>query len=57
MVLGMRGMHRMNGAPGQAETSDERKADRRRSLRLWVLMGVLTLALTALAMIAPSPLG
>jgi len=53
----MRGMHRMNGATGQAETSNERKSDRRRSLRLWVLIGVLTLALTALAMIAPSPFG
>ncbi len=53
--MGMRGMHRMNGDTGPARTSGERLADRTRSRRLWLLIGFLTVALTALAVIAPFP--
>ncbi len=53
--MGMRGMHRMNGTTLPVATREERDADRRRSLRLWLLIGFLTLALTALAVITPIP--
>ena len=53
--MGMRGMHRMNGTTFPVATSEERLADGRRSLRLWLLIGFLTLAWTALAIITPFP--
>lgn len=51
--MGMRGVHRMNGDPGDAATTEDRAADRQRSLALWALVGVVTLGLTGLAMLFP----
>ena len=53
MVLGMRGMHRMNGETCPVPTPEDREADRRRSFRLWILTGVLTLVWTGLAVVFP----
>jgi hypothetical protein len=51
----MRGMHRMNGETRRVPTPEDRKADRRRSFRLWLLTGALTLACTGLAVVFPYP--
>ena len=51
----MRGMHRMNGETYPVPTREKRESDRRRSLRLWLVAGFVTLALTGLAIILPFP--
>lgn len=51
--MGMRGLHRMNGATGGANTSQEREKDRRRSLALWLLVGLLTITATGLVLLVP----
>jgi len=53
--MGMRGMHRMNGETCPVPTREDREADRRRSVRLWLLIGLLTSALTGLAVVIPLP--
>jgi hypothetical protein len=41
----------MNGDEGRAASEEDRQKDRRRSIRLWTLSGLVTLALTSLTVV------
>ena len=53
--MGMRGMQCMNGETHPVATDEDRRADRRRALRLWLLIAVLTVVGTGLTIVFPYP--